>query len=318
MLLKHIGKVVASAFFIALFVVISAGFAYAEDSVTVTVTASILNFREAPNTSAKVLDQLVRGEKLNSTGSSNGWYKVTKDGKIGWISADYASITDTQSSSDKAGTITGSDVNIRKGPGLTYTVIKQLDKGEKLTIQETTSDWYKVETSGGTVGWVSSLYIAVNSDTVTGKSPVRPDSGTEISRGGFSHEPATVAASDIIDYAKSLLGVKYTYGGNTPETGFDCSGFTKYVFDRFGIRLQRVAADQATQGTEVEQEDLRPGDLVFSDTDGGKDYINHVGIYIGDGQFISAASGSSTGKVVIQDLNSSYWQNTYMTARRII
>ena len=95
--------------------------------------------------------------------------------------------------------------------------------------------------------------------------------------------------------------------------GFDCSGFVKYVYNNLGLSVERVAADQAKQGKYVSQANLRVGDLVFFDTDGGRNYINHVGIYLGNGQFIHASSGS--GRVMISSLWENFYANSYMTAR---
>ena len=100
--------------------------------------------------------------------------------------------------------------------------------------------------------------------------------------------------------------------------GFDCSGFVKYVFDHFGIILNRVSANQAKQGTAVKKADLRVGDLVFFDTDGGHNEINHVGIYIGGGKFIQASSASGSSGVVISDIAEGFYSSAYMSARRVI
>jgi N-acetylmuramoyl-L-alanine amidase len=107
------------------------------------------------------------------------------------------------------------------------------------------------------------------------------------------------------------------YGGSSPS-GFDCSGYVQYVFKQFGINLERVAADQAGQGTKVSKANLKPGDVVFFDTNGKNNYINHVGIYIGNGNFIHASSGSSKRKVVISDLSEGFYADAYMTARRFL
>lgn len=119
---------------------------------------------------------------------------------------------------------------------------------------------------------------------------------------------------DIINYAKKLLGIKYRWGGTTTK-GFDCSGYVKYVYNKFGISLSRTSRSQAKNGTYVKKANLKVGDLVFFDTNGGKNRINHVGIYMGGGKFIH--SSSSHSKVVVSSLNSGFYAKTYMTARRV-
>lgn len=304
---RYIKKTLFVFLFILLIIIAFTGIVSAEENTTVTVTASILNLREAPSTSAKVLDQLKKGDLLTFIESSNGWSKVSIHEITGWVLGKYVIKAEEVEETEKAGIITGNDVNVRKGAGLTYEVITKLDKGEKIAVTETSDGWCRIKTDKGVSGWVSSKYVSVSVNSETANQ-----TSTEVSRGGEA------LGEQIVDYAKSLLGVKYVYGGTCPETGFDCSGFTKYVFEKFGIRLHRVAADQAEQGSEISQDRLIPGDLVFSDTNGGNNGINHVGIYIGDGKFINAASGSTSGKVVISSLSSSYWQAAYMTARRVI
>lgn len=115
----------------------------------------------------------------------------------------------------------------------------------------------------------------------------------------------------ILYTSKSLIGVPYVWGGTTPS-GFDCSGFTKYVFGKQGITLPRMSGDQYRMGTPIAFDSLKPGDLVFfSFSNNGQ--VSHVGIYIGNGQFINASSSKG---VIIQSFNS-YWKNVYVGAKRI-
>lgn len=119
----------------------------------------------------------------------------------------------------------------------------------------------------------------------------------------------------IAQYALQFDGYRYNYGGQDPSTGFDCSGFVYYVFKQFGYRLNRVAADQALNGTEIrEQEELLPGDIIcFSWIT--NNYINHVGIYIGDGKFIHAMD--SANDVLITTLEE-YLKTHRCYMRRIV
>lgn len=379
-MLKCINKFVAITLSAALWFFLATVFTYAEEPNSATITANILNLREAPDTSSKVLGQLTKGTQLKVIDSTDGWYKVSENGKTGWVSAAYVAFTNLQTSDIQSGTITGNNVNVRNGPGLSYAVITQQNKGARVSVLEISQNWCRVKTSDGIKGWIISTYINVNSTSVNNnttdnnktesignigsvKTP-QSETGNAIdssitnkTEAGHSYDPLTDPKTangktsnsstdsavqtdvegnsgsntesqtgigneflnrEIVEYAESFLGVKYSYGGTTPDTGFDCSGFTKYVFEKFGIQLERIAADQAEQGNEVLKDELLPGDLIFSDTDGGNNNITHVGIYIGDGLFINAASGSSSGKVIISDLNSSYWQKTYMMARRVL
>lgn len=116
-----------------------------------------------------------------------------------------------------------------------------------------------------------------------------------------------------VEVAKQFLGVPYVWGGTTPR-GFDCSGLMQYVFRAMGTSIPRVAADQFRAGQSVEKRDLRPGDAVFFRDTGGRKGITHVGMYIGNGQFLQAPK---TGDVVkISDLNEGIYASNYAGARR--
>jgi len=122
--------------------------------------------------------------------------------------------------------------------------------------------------------------------------------------------------SSLLDSAMNFLGVRYKLGGNTAETGFDCSGFTRYVFENSLGRVLPHRADEQANAPElakVDRKDLKPGDLVFFDT--MRRTFSHVGIYLGDGKFIhSPRTGES---VRIEDLNVSYWARRFTGARRV-
>ena len=123
-------------------------------------------------------------------------------------------------------------------------------------------------------------------------------------------------ASGLVDSAMNFLGVRYKLGGNTAETGFDCSGFTRYVFENSLGRVLPHRADEQANAPElakVDKKDLKPGDLVFFDT--MRRTFSHVGIYLGDGKFIhSPRTGES---VRIEDINISYWARHFTGARRV-
>ena len=117
---------------------------------------------------------------------------------------------------------------------------------------------------------------------------------------------------EILTYANTFTGVPYKFGGTTPA-GFDCSGYIRYVFQKIGYDLPRQADEQYTVGKKVEKSNLQPGDLVFFET--YEPGISHSGIYIGDGQFISATSSSG---VAIADIDDSYWGPRYVGAKRVL
>lgn len=121
-------------------------------------------------------------------------------------------------------------------------------------------------------------------------------------------------AQEILINALSLTGVKYKYGGKSPETGFDCSGFVRYVFQQAAnLTLPHGARAISQLGQTIPVEQLQPGDLVFFNT--LKSAFSHVGIYLGDGRFIHAPS--SGGGIHVVDMNDSYWAKRFNGARRL-
>jgi cell wall-associated NlpC family hydrolase len=121
-------------------------------------------------------------------------------------------------------------------------------------------------------------------------------------------------AREVLVNALSLTGVRYQYGGNSPETGFDCSGFVRYVFKQAtSLTLPRSALAISQLGTTVPKDELQPGDLVFFNT--LKSTFSHVGIYLGNNRFIH--SPSSGGKVRVESMQDGYWAKRFNGAQRI-
>jgi cell wall-associated NlpC family hydrolase len=147
---------------------------------------------------------------------------------------------------------------------------------------------------------------------------------SSVSSNSASNTPANTAlaklhnltsrASDLALRAMSMIGIRYKYGGNAPESGLDCSGLVRYVFrDAWGKNLPRTSEEISKVGERVETKDLQPGDLVFYNT--LKRGFSHVGIYLGDNKFIHAPS--SGGQVRIESMDLSYWKKRFNGARRI-
>jgi cell wall-associated NlpC family hydrolase len=118
----------------------------------------------------------------------------------------------------------------------------------------------------------------------------------------------------VVDYALQFQGAPYSYGNASPEKGFDCSGFVKYVYDQNGVYLPRTVREMSNVLTPVPNENIHSGDLVFFNTTGG-DFASHVGIYTNSNNFIHAPS-SKTGKVVVSSLKTGYWRERFIDARR--
>ena len=255
------------------------------------ITADAVNFRSGPSTSYSSLGSFNKGDKVECLGTSGSWVKVKYNNKTGYVYGsyvgNYATITQY---------VTATTLNVRSGAGTSYSVLGSLSKGTKVEVISTTNGWSKINYNGS-IGYVSSQYLSSSST----------DSSTSTT---------SSSVNKVISLAKSLLGTSYVWGAQGPST-FDCSGFTYYVFkNAANITLPRVSQDQSTYGTYVSKSNLKVGDLVFFDTNGANDgNVSHVGIYLGNHQFIHASS--SKGKVVISEM-SSYYSGAYVNARRVL
>ncbi|MBR5519369.1 MAG: SH3 domain-containing protein, partial [Clostridia bacterium] len=311
-----------------------------------TVTGGAVNVRAGAGSWHAKLGQVVKNERVKILGEENGWYKIeTASGQVGYVSGEYIAVdavvtepTETTPAEteppttpsetttvttpmefiveplEDTGVITGSYVNLRALPSTESSVVALIAKGKYVDIIGSVgADWYQVN-YGSLTGYISATYLEPGMIAYT--RPIVNLAGGAGGEGLISQfgssEALLTLAEEICQYAKTFIGTPYVYGGSLPETGFDCSGFTKYVYAHFGIEIPRM--QQYDAGVRVEKENLRPGDLVFFNTTGYS--ISHVGMYIGYGQFIHAPT---TGKTVcITDLDSDYYAVRFVCATRIL
>lgn len=268
-----------------------------------TITGRV-NFRSGPSTKHTSYGKITKGTKVTYLGSSGSWIKIKHNLKTGYVHKKYISSASTSTSTTKTKYVaTSAGLNLRKGPSTTYSTIQKLSKGSKVTVISSSNGWSKVKYKNLT-GYVSSSYLSSKKTSSTSSATT-------------SNSSQSTSSSKVISYAKKFLGKPYVWGAQGPN-GFDCSGFTYYVYkNSAGKTLPRTSSAQSKYGTYVSKSNLKPGDLLFFDTVGANNgVVTHCGIYIGNNQFIHAASGQ--GKVVINNLNSSYYINSYVNARRIL
>lgn len=273
----------------------------------------------------------------------NGWAYVISSSSNGWIRKEkLQDITVTQvtneetkenettevekkdnvsvnnENTNKTAYVNVNSVNVRKLATTSSEVVDGLVKNNQVTIIGEEDGWYKVKVNG-LEGYIAKQYLSdkpvevTNRSSNTDRTSVLNETTEKISTETVTNTSSS-KANDIVEYAKTFLGSKYVAGGSTPKTGFDCSGFTYYVYKHFGYTLNRASSAQAKNGIEVNKSDLQLGDLVLFSQ--GSNKIGHVGIYIGGNNFIHAAN--ATKGVVITSLSNSYYKENYVTARRII
>ena len=250
-------------------------------------TGSSLRLRAEPSTSASVVTTLDKSVAVAILDDSvDGWYKIAYNGSTGYVSADYLNV-DQDNVFATYGRVNSDGVNVRSDASTDSSVLATIEEDAIVTVNGLVDGWYDVTCEYGTEGYIRSDFLDL----------------TESSSSN----------SDIAATAKQYLGTGYVYGGASPR-GFDCSGFTMYVYSQHGYSLPHSATSQwqSGLGTRVYSiSELQPGDLVFFNDpsrNAGK-ACSHAGIYTGDGQFIHSSS-SRSGGVIVSSLTSGYY-NTY-------
>lgn len=304
-----IRKVVAGSFIIAALTVSS----YALESGT--VNASALNLRSSDSTSSRVIDVALRDDKVIVLEKVGHWYRVNYNYNEGYMSAQYLTVTSTDDYSDNSidGVVTGSIVNIRSNPGTNNPVLFQLKKNTYAKILGIKDGWYKIEYDNKT-GYIHADYLEIKKAQSSNQSS-EPSTVSSSTDTYTESQSISGIRSDIVNFAKKFIGTKYKYGGRSPSEGFDCSGFVYYVFKNFGYTLNPGASNQMSKAQLINKSDLLPGDLVFFNV-GSSKKATHVGIYIGDNNFIHAINSSKP--LAITSLSQNYYQKYYVGAGRVL
>ncbi len=254
-------------------------------------TGSSLRLRAEASTSSDIVTTLDKSVAVAILDDSiEGWYKIAYEGNTGYVSADYL-LVDQDNVFETYGRVNSDGVNVRSGASTESEVLATVDADTIVTVNGLVDGWYDVTCKYGTEGYIRSDFL------------------------DLTESSSSSSGSAIVDTAKSYLGVRYVYGGASPS-GFDCSGFTMYVYQQCGYSLPHSATSQwqSGLGTKVWSIGaLQPGDLVFFNDpsrNAGK-ACSHAGIYIGDGQFIHSSS-SSSGGVIVSSLTSGYYYNYFV------
>lgn len=296
-MMKILHKIIS----VALAGVITAGtmlgaVAFARDGV---VTASVLNVRQSPSYDADVIGQLNKDTMVNAYDcEESGWYVINYGDRYAYVVSEYIKLsTPKDVSTEKVyfdnviyGKTNVDALNVRNGATFDCTIVDTVPKGTKYIIYGEENGFFIVK-DGDVERYVCNQYVD-----------------------GISQEEynAPSGAPQVVEEAMKYIGTPYVYGGSSPR-GFDCSGFTSYVYRQLGVTLNRTAAGQASNGISVKKSELLPGDLVLFNTYGSG--IGHVGIYVGDGNMVHAPYSGQ--RVRVETINSGYYASTYVGARRI-
>jgi cell wall-associated NlpC family hydrolase len=292
------GRTAKVLIFSAALTALLAGAASAADLATGvgSISGTSVRMRSEASTSSSIVSLLGKGNAVAILdGSADGWCQVSYAGKTGYVCADYVTV-DQDGVFTTYGCVNGDGVNVRNGASTDSSAAATLSKGTPVTVTGFSDGWYGVTCQYGTTGYIRSDFLDLTSS------------------------PST-SGSKVVSSAKQYLGTRYKYGGSSPN-GFDCSGFTMYVYKQFGVSLPHTATGQwqSGAGSKVSSVSaLQSGDLVFfcdPKRSNGK-ACSHAGIYIGNGQFIHASSANSGG-VVISSLYDQYYAGYFVGGLQIL
>ena len=280
------------------------------------VSGSDVRLRSEDNTSASILLTLSKGTTVAVKGNSENWYQVSYDGKTGYISADYLTVNGSISGLSAYGKVTANDtLNLRSSIG--GSVVTSVPAGYYVDVTGFDSGWYAISYNGSH-GYVSGDYLALVAAKGTNLAPITTSpapADTAISSIIWSwFGDSSTTGDKIAAKALEYKGYSYVYGGASPSTGFDCSGFTMYIYSLYDYALPHGATGQYSYGSSVSQSELKPGDLVFFTS--SEAAIGHVGIYIGNREFVHAST-YGVG-VIVSSLDDGSYPSRYVGARRIV
>lgn len=288
-----------------------------------------------PLINALVLEELKEDKRVEIVSEVNGWSYIKFGTTSGWVRTENIqkkeiegntsnpenndNNSNNNTSSQKTGYITTNSVNFRKTPSTSGEVITKLSRNAEVKIIAKDEGWTQVEYNGNT-GYVSTDYISDKQTETTSRSNItRTANVNKVEEKVVANSEERIGAgavtgSEILEYARQYLGCKYTSGGSTPKSGFDCSGFTTYVYKHFGISLSRTSSGQSSNGVAVAKKDLAVGDVICFSSSSSSKRIGHVGIYAGGGKFIHAAN-SRKGVIYSNVSGDGYY---FVTARRMV
>ena len=299
------------------------------------INAYCVNLRSAPNTSSSIVAQAYEGAKAYIIGMNNGWYKVIYQDETAYVRSDLLDLTEYPYE-NKASSNTPKYFVKGKAIGSAPSTAPQAPEVETPTMEapaEVPSTGTPV--SGQAVVTCSGLYLRAKPTTSSAALTIAYRNETvsllakdgdwyKVSfkgKEGYMHGDylsssgavASTKGQQIVETAKKYQGVPYVWGGSSPN-GFDCSGFVQYVARECGFNIGRTVPQQWPYGTQVSRDELQPGDIVFfagTYTSG----LSHVGIYVGDGQFIHAPSSGDVVRIV--SMETSYYNSHFYGARRL-
>ncbi len=273
------------------------------NNLLISKVSNYLNIRSSPKDegNANIIGKLpgkAAGEILET---EDGWYKIHSGNITGYVSADSQYTATGQEAIDLAmgsaslmAIVNTDKLNVRTSPSTDASIWTQISKEERYSVVQQLDGWVQIELDGGDEDEsTDGAYISTRDNNVEVRYAL-----TEAIKFSPLEELANQQASrrnQIVNFAIKYVGNRYVWGGTSLTNGDDCSGFVQSVMKNFGISLPRTSREQAKVGRAIKSSEMRPGDLIFYANSSGT--VNHVAMYIGNGQIVHAASSKSGIKI---------------------
>lgn len=317
---------------------------------SVYVTKDIVNLKIVPLINSLDITTLKAGTQVSVLDTINEWVNVSNNEVQGWVrseqlkeqeqvqeqpkeeqknevTTEQEQVSNEKNEDNKAETtsktmyVNSQTVNVRSKADKSSQIVMQLSINTSVEVLSEENGWSYIK-ANGKEGYIATTLLSTNKqESSRGTTVSRTENTQESSKNeenassedktnsNNNNTSSSTKGAEVVSYAMSLIGKPYVYGGSTPS-GFDCSGFTSYVYKHFGVSINRTAAAQSSNGKSVSRSELQPGDLIMFCKP-----INHVGIYIGNGKIVHAANPSRG--VTTDTILSGYYNTNYNCARRI-
>ncbi len=265
------------------------------------VDSGNLNVRQAPGTDAELVGKMPNHAACEVLGVDGEWTQIQSGEVTGYVKSEYL-VTGEEAAAlaeevkETVAKVTTTTLYVREEPNTDCSIVTSMPMGEELEVIEQLEGWIKVAIDSDE-GYVSADYVEVNTELPTAMTM------TEVRYG----QGVSDVRVDLVSYACQFVGNPYVWGGTSLTKGADCSGFVLSVFANYGVSLPHSSVAQSNSGTKISSSEAQPGDLFFY---GNGSRINHVAIYIGNGQVVHASSPRTGIKI-----SGAYYRNPVKVVR---
>ncbi|MBQ6845401.1 MAG: C40 family peptidase [Agathobacter sp.] len=261
---------------------------YGYTNLGMAIVEGNLNVRKEPSSEGSIVGKMTNYAACEILGEENGYYQITSGNVEGYVSADYIvtgeeALKLAQQEVKEMATVTTEALRVREEASTDSRTLAVVNEEDDFVVVEKLDGWIKIEVDDYQ-GYISSDYAEVGMKLKTGNTMKELTFGNGVSQ----------TRVDLVNYALQFVGNRYVWGGESLTKGVDCSGYTMKIYQKYGIYLPHSSRAQPNHGTKITKDQLRPGDLIFY---GNGRSINHVAIYIGNGQVVHASNARDGIKI---------------------